>query len=82
MADLIILPLLSSESLVKLPPAPTNPPGPRDITNALRLTHDLVNARSELLLFFKYMYLLIVNLAHDVLHLAPTNRCAVISNSI
>jgi hypothetical protein len=49
---IIALPVLSSQRHVKLPPGPTNPPGPRDITNALRLTDDLVNARSELILFF------------------------------
>jgi len=60
MAERIILPLLSSQRHVKLPPEPTNPPGPRDITNALWLTNDLVNARSEHLpSFLKYMYLLI-----------------------
>jgi hypothetical protein len=47
MAEPIALPLLSSQRHVKLPPGPMNPPGPRDITNALRLTDDLVNARSE-----------------------------------
>ncbi len=59
MAETITLPILSSQSHVKLPPEPTNPPGPRDITNALRLTSDLVNARSESLLSFKCTYLLI-----------------------
>jgi hypothetical protein len=59
MAEPIILPLLSSENHVRLPPDPTNPPGPRDITNALCLTNDLLNARSEPPLSFKFMYLLI-----------------------
>jgi hypothetical protein len=58
MAERIILPLLSSQNHVKLPTEPTNPPGPRDITNALRLTNDHVNARSEHLPSFKHMYLL------------------------
>jgi hypothetical protein len=47
MAEPIALPLLSSQRHVKLPAAPMNPPGPTDITNALKLTNDLLNARSE-----------------------------------
>jgi len=58
MAEPINLPLLSSQKHVKLPPNPANPPSPKDIMNALWLTNDLMNARSEPLLSFKYKYLL------------------------
>ena len=59
MAEPIILPVLSasSQSFVKRPRDPTNPPDPVDIRNALQLTSDLLNARFFPSSIYNYSYI-------------------------